>query len=190
MDASGSRQSLAELNVVDLIDRLRDEAEDGVGYHRSAKAIGFIALDQEPRFGGGIIGSRSRHASRVMRELVRRGLDALPGLLDHLTDERPTRLLLSNPLGAMWHADESDPRYADAKRQPASVNTIRFGRGPDRRFIPPVRQYRLRVGDLCFVAVGQIVNRELNAVRYQPTLCVVINSPAQTPALAAAVRKD
>jgi hypothetical protein len=27
------------------------------------------------------------------------------------------------------------------------------------------RRYTLRVGDLCFVAVGQIVNRALNAIR-------------------------
>jgi hypothetical protein len=51
-------------------------------------------------------------------------------------------------------------------------------------------QYTLRVGDLCYVAVGQIVNRELNAVRYQPSRCLVVNSPVEHPALAAAVKND
>jgi hypothetical protein len=56
----------------------------------------------------------------------------------------------------------------------------------------PVRanKYTLRVGDLCFVAIGQIVNRHLNAVRYQPSGCLVINSPVETPSLAESVRKD
>jgi hypothetical protein len=43
---------------------------------------------------------------------------------------------------------------------------------------------------LCYVAIGQIVNRQLNAVRYQPSACLVINSPVETPSLAEAVRKD
>ena len=30
----------------------------------------------------------------------------------------------------------------------------------------------------------------MNVVRYQPTACIVINSPVETPALAAAVRND
>jgi hypothetical protein len=40
------------------------------------------------------------------------------------------------------------------------------------------------------VAVGQIVNRRLNAVRYQPSLCLVVNSPVEMPALATATRAD
>jgi hypothetical protein len=40
------------------------------------------------------------------------------------------------------------------------------------------------------VAIGEIVNRHLSAVRSQPTGCLVINSPVQTPTLAAAVKKD
>ncbi len=50
--------------------------------------------------------------------------------------------------------------------------------------------YAIRVGDLCFVLIGQIVNRQLNVVRYQPSACLVVNSPVETPALAVAVRND
>jgi len=51
-------------------------------------------------------------------------------------------------------------------------------------------RYTFRVGDVCFVAIGQIVNRRLNASSYHPTACLAINSPVETPALAAAVRQD
>jgi hypothetical protein len=50
-------------------------------------------------------------------------------------------------------------------------------------------EYTVRVGDLCYVLIGQIVNRNLTAVRSEG-VSVIINSPVETPALAAAVRQD
>src|SRR5260370_38661669 len=82
----------------------------------------------------------------------------------------------------IWHSDEYSSRHREAGRQPAGVNTRDRERSIDR--------YTLRVGDLCYVAIGQIVNRHLSALRYQPTLCLVINSPVGTPALADVVRKE
>jgi hypothetical protein len=52
-----------------------------------------------------------------------------------------------------------------------------------------MRTYAVKVGDVCFVAVGQIVGRRYSAVRYQPTACIVINSAAEDAALARAVRE-
>jgi len=46
------------------------------------------------------------------------------------------------------------------------------------------------VGDACYFLIGQIVNRELAAVRYQPTGGIIVNSPVKRPALAARVRRD
>jgi hypothetical protein len=40
------------------------------------------------------------------------------------------------------------------------------------------------------VLIGQIVNRRLLAVRYQPTGGLVINSPIEAPSLAEKVRSD
>jgi hypothetical protein len=44
------------------------------------------------------------------------------------------------------------------------------------------------VGDVCFVVIGQIVGRSYEAVRYQPTACIVLNCPAHDPKLCAEVR--
>jgi hypothetical protein len=177
---------LGNYRAEELIDGLQDEGAEGVGTHSMVWANGFLATDEEPQFRGGMLGSAKPAASPVMKELVKRGLAALPGLLDHLTDHRPTRLVVKLPIGGfggMWHSDEYEPRVAGEKAP--GVNT-----GDDGERFVADGEYRVRVGDLCFVAIGQIVNREFFAVRYQPTACMVINSPVETPALAAAVRAD
>src|SRR5205807_1865863 len=40
--------------------------------------------------------------------------------------------------------------------------------------------YTVKVGDVCFVAIGQIVGRHYLAVRYVPTAIILINSPVQS----------
>jgi hypothetical protein len=52
-----------------------------------------------------------------------------------------------------------------------------------------ISDYTVTVGDVCFVAMGQIVGRAYLAVRYQPTAIVIINSPVREKALAKAVRE-
>jgi hypothetical protein len=178
--------NLASNSVEELIDGLQDEESEGLGTHSAAWADGFLASDEEPRFRGGILGSAKPNISPVMKGLVRRGVSALPHLMDHLADCRPTRLFIKRfgGFGGMWHSDEYDPRYADKGKQPPGVNK---GHRDDRR---TVLEYRVRVGDLCYVAIGQIVNRRFNVVRYQPSACIVINSPVESPSLTAAVRTD
>jgi hypothetical protein len=167
-----------------LIDYLVNVSKFGAGFHPTAWVSGFIAVEGEPRFEGGILGSTKPSVNPAMKELVKRGVKALPDLIAHLSDEREIRLSISQLGfgGATWHSDEYDPRYKDEKRLPKEVNT-----GKEEELTKP---YALRVGDLCYVAVGQIVNRRLNAVRYQPSGCYVINSPVATPKLAAVVKRE
>jgi hypothetical protein len=179
---------LESYSAMELIDGLQDEASEGLGTHSTAWADGFLASDEEPKFRGGVLGSAKPAVSPVMRELVRRGVAVLPDLLEHLEDARPTKLVVKLPFGfgGMWHSDEYEYRFADEARHPVGVNSRE---GPDEMRMTN-GQYPVRVGDLCYVVVGQIVNRRLNVVRYQPSGCNVINSPVETPSLAAAVRAD
>jgi hypothetical protein len=177
---------LGGYSVEELIDGLQDENSEGLGTHSTAWADGFLASDEAPKFRGRVLGSAMPAVSPVLRELTRRGVPALPALMAHLEDRRPTRLVVKLPFGlagGMWHSDEYDCRYSDPAKQAPSVNT-----GRETGVISG--KYRVRVGDLCFVVVGQMVNRHLNVARYQPSACLVINSPVKTPALAAAVRAD
>jgi hypothetical protein len=181
---------LSRLKTSQLMDRLVDFSSEGIGFHATAWATGFMALDEDPEFHGGVLGSSKPEISPTMRELVRRGAKALPDLIDHLDDTRATKLVVREKgkgfsFSAMWHSDEYDPHYRDPKKHPPGVNST-----PHISDKNVVEKYNLRVGDLCYVAIGQIVNRQLYAVRYQPSACLVINSPVETPSLAAAVRKD
>jgi hypothetical protein len=176
---------LAKVSTEALVDRLMEESAEGIGSQTTSWASGFLAIDEEPRLGGGMLGVAKPKASPVMQELVRRGVAALPVLIDHLSDARPTKLIVGDGFTGKWFSDEYDSRFGDPKKQPPGVNLadrVDLGRSFDR--------YTLKVGDLCYVAVGQIVNRGLLATRYQPSLCLVVNSPVQTPALAAAVKAD
>jgi hypothetical protein len=88
-----------------------------------------------------------------------------------------------------WFSDEYDPRDHDPAKVPPGVTAASLSTSGGKEG-KSFDTYTVKVGDLCFVAVGQIVNRQLNAVRYQPSMCLVVNSPVETPALAAAVKAD
>lgn len=168
----------------ELIDQFVAVSGFGVGFHPTAWASGFVAVEGEPTFEGGILGSARPSDHPAMKELVARGVKAIPDLIEHLSDDRETKLSISAHgfAGATWHSDEYDPRYRDKKLLPKKVNT--------RKEELLKNDYSLRVGDLCYVAIGQIVNRRLNAVRYQPSGCYVINSPVATPELREAVKGE
>lgn len=183
---------VGKLDVPALVDMLQREEDQGIGTHATANASGFLAVDQEPRFVCGILGSPKPKTSPVMRELVRRGLSALPSLIAHVSDARPTGLVIvhTSSMGTLWQSDEYDPRSIDPGKQPPGVNAELATHTWIEKARKSTGRYTVCVGDLCYVAIGQIVNRNLSVVRYQPTACIVVNSPVQTPALAAAVRQD
>ena len=56
------------------------------------------------------------------------------------------------------------------------------------RDLRSLTQYTVKVGDVCFTIIGQIVGRRYQAARYQPTAIVYINSPVESRVLAQAVR--
>jgi hypothetical protein len=183
-----SSNDLGKLTVKELIDKLQGESEEGIASHTNIWTSGFPAGEEKTQFLDGSSGARKPNASPIMRELMHRGLAALPELIDHLGDNRTTKLAIPGQqfISGMWHNDEYDARYLDPKKKPSEVNTL-LEVSKKTRF---EREYTLRVGDLCFVAIGEIVNRRLSAVRGQPTACIVINSPVQTTTLAAAVKSD
>jgi hypothetical protein len=126
--------------------------------------------------------------SEGLKALVTLGPDALPFLLDALDDQTPTKITLKHEelLGSMWHAAELQLNPVNPAEQAAHQARAEKPQDQDRR--EHIKSYTVRVGDVCFVAIGQIVGRRYQAVRYQPTACVVLNSPAQDPRLCAEVR--
>lgn len=119
-----------------------------------------------------------------MKELARRGVSALPVLMKHLEDKRPTRLVIK-PLdkffGGFYFKKEYDPKVPQK-------DSWGYLRDNEEKAIS--ESHTIKVGEVCFAIIGQIVNRRLRAVRYQPTAITYINSPCEFPELAAKVRKD
>jgi hypothetical protein len=78
------------------LDRLVDDLalidSFATGIASTANYDAFIAVDERPRFAGGVLGSPTPNIPAQIRELVRRGVGALPTLIQHLNDARSTQL--------------------------------------------------------------------------------------------------
>jgi ankyrin repeat protein len=171
--------------IAALIEKLQDVAEADVGYMATVSGSGFLPLGRSPP-GALLLGQQPPAPSGALGELVRRGAAAVPQLLAHLGDKRPTRITVKHDfvMGGMFFNDEYDYNARTAKRPPQGVNRDLRG-GPESP-----RAHTVTVGDLCFVALGQIVNRRFSAVRYQPTACIMVNSPTASESLRKAIHTE
>lgn len=174
--------SASDARIAALVEALRgiDAPHDGITCW-SGGGVAFDALENA--------------APPAFRELVRLGPAAIPALLDHLTDERRTRLSFrKNPeaaIGGMFLLPEIPAGNSEEHariRRALGVAAIKDGphglRLPDHR----ITDYTVTVGDCCFAILGQIVNRSYEAVRYQPTSIAIISSPTQEPRIAKVLR--
>jgi hypothetical protein len=181
-------------SVTQLIDDLAQIDSQSPGIDSAAIYAGFIADNTPGPFLGGVLGVAPPKVPPQMRELVRRGPLALPELVQHLDDRRPTKLKVGNDDSATsshqvgvdafmfsYFSDEYDPRFFNERR-------AQSGHQPMEKDFRG--RYTVKVGDVCYVLVGQIINRRLLAVRYQPSAGLVVNSPIEAPALAEKVRTD
>ena len=176
----------AEKEISGLIDKLPQIAEGDVGYMPTRSGSGFLPLGKSET-GALLLGQEVPTGSDTMRRIVEHGAVAIPQLIAHLDDKRETKMKLKHELGigGMFFEDEYDYNRRTTKTKPAEVNRDMFGgdeKHPD--------EHAVTVGDLCFVALGQIVNRHFSAVRYQPTACIMINSPTYSERLRKAVKKE
>lgn len=166
----------------ELIDRLVDVSEPGFGYSVYFAGSEFLPYEETGQMGMFVFGGTRRARSETLLRLVEAGSDAVPTLIEHLGDDRQIR---TEPIrGMMWidFPDEYDFNERTRPAAPVGVNrrdSFLKEKHPDR--------HALTVGDLCFVALGQIVNRHFSASRYQPSGGAVINSPTHSTALRKAI---
>jgi hypothetical protein len=134
--------------------------------------------------GVGLLTDHNLATSAAFRELVEMGPAALPALLDTLGDRTPTRLRIKSFGGGLMFFDSDVPRnpFNAAEKRALSVKPI--DDDEDERHDP----YTVTVGDVCFVAIGQIVGRPYHAVRYIPTAIISINSTTASRTLRERVR--
>lgn len=191
---AGVASDYSQKSVAELIEGLTQIDSQSPGINSAAIYEGFIADNSPGSFGGGVLGIAPPKVPSQMSELVRRGPVALPELIKHLEDRRPTKLEVGNKpsgkrvgvdaFGFMFFSDEYDPRVPHW----FSDEDWKSGRRPMEKNFEG--RYTVKVGDVCYVLIGQIVNRRLLAVRYQPSAGLVVNSPIEAPALVQRVQND
>jgi ankyrin repeat protein len=141
--------------LIDLLTEVNKEDVRCLGVHPSP----FLPFENDESYRYAFFEKR-RVSSKALRSLVALGARALPALLAHLNDARPTKAVLTG--GAIWVGpDVEDEDSLDGTKL--------------------VRQYTVTVGDLCYVAIGEIVNRPYYAVQYVNATCVT--SPCQSKKL-------
>lgn len=152
----------------------------------------FAPVTSTQTFDTGILGHHGLVTSSAVERLVAFGPKAIPALLKALDDAAPTRLTFQQGgMGGMWHGRELQVNPALEREVRVRQEHPEFaepGRGLGR-LDEHIERYEVTRGDICFVILGQIVNRNYQAVRYQPTACRVINSPSADPLIASAVRE-
>ncbi len=179
--------SVNQLTVEQLIDRLPEITNKEYSVRTNIFALGG---DGKGRLGQGLLMLQDPGPTpaEAMTELTRRGVSALPQLLAHLDDARKTEAAI--PVNH-WSA-EFDRNLRTSKTHPKGViapGSLDHDAKPSIN-IPKDRPYFVAVGDLCFNIIGEIVNRRYEAVRYQPTMVVISNSPVLCPDLRDAVRAE
>src|SRR5438270_8719 len=83
-------------SVSQLIDELTQIDSQAPGIDSAAVYSGFLANEATISFEMGVLGVPPPQIPPPMRELVRRGPLALPELIKHLDDRRPTKLDVGN----------------------------------------------------------------------------------------------
>src|SRR5262249_35708530 len=142
-----------------LINRLTELDQQDTGYSWSVTGSAFLPLGRNEMHTG-LFDQKPHEPSGALRSLVKLGTKALPPLLAHLNHDRPTKITHTHDgfFGGMFVGeDEGEKKKEDDPD---------FGAGR--------KQYTVMVGDLCYVAIGQIVNRNYWAVRYQPTAIIFV----------------
>ncbi|MBS0263014.1 MAG: hypothetical protein JSS02_13800 [Planctomycetes bacterium] len=173
------------VDIEKLIDQLPDTSEPGFGYSVYFSGSEFLPFDEPGQISTGVLGGMKATRSKTLREIVRHGAAAVPVLLKRIGDKRPTKIPAMT--GMMWidFSDEYDFNRRTRPNAPAGVNRDDFAsenEHPDRHVIT--------VGDLCFVALGQIVNRNFSATRYQPSGGLLVSSPTYSDQLRKVILED
>jgi ankyrin repeat protein len=182
--AAGSGVRAEDADIPGLIDKLV-EAEDGDdGYDPYLKVDAFAPLYSVGAGRRPVLFQKLNRQSDTLRLLVKHGAAALPHLAAHLGDERKTAIKFDNtfPVASLFFRDDPDRNdRTDKSPGPVKKGAVQPEGNPF--------SHTVTVGDLCFVAIGQIVNRQFSVFRNMPTAIFFIDSPTRSPVLRERVQR-
>ena len=188
----GPRKPVTEEKAAQIkacVARLAEMDSPDFGLSATMSGEAFLPLPGQENANMMLLTNHHLKTSSDLKTLVAMGPDALPFLLDALSDKTPTKITITHdfPMGGMYFAHELGRNPGNTSEMKALPRPARTKE--TRRAERYIKSYTVKVGDVCFVAIGQIVGRGYQAVRYQPTACIVINSPTEDSELCEQVRK-
>jgi HEAT repeat protein len=166
-----------------LIARLADVKAPSFGLSDSVSGHAFAPLPERAHWDMELVPVQRLKSSDAFRALVDIGPDALPFLLDALDEKTPTRLTIDNrhTMGSLWLSGGMGGNPVNKREQ--RILAKKWQDDGDDIEDHLLDFYRVKVGDVCFVAIGQMVGREYQAVSYIPTAMVSIGSPVESKTL-------
>ena len=167
-----------------LIRELADVQDPDFGMSATLSGLAFAPLPDQARFQMGLVTNHRIKPSVAFRSLVEIGPVALPFLVESLGDKTPTKLKIEAEGMMVFGSNVTGNALNRAEERVLSEEVVADDDADDDR----PGSYTLKVGDVCFVAIGQIVGRPYFAVCYQPTAMVVVNSPVERKGLRERVR--
>ncbi len=181
--------------ITALIEKFGEIETPDLGLCATTSGCAFSPIDGHAKLGALLLTEHRLQTSAAMHDVVTLGPKCLPFLLSRLNDQTQTKLRFTRcaGIGTISLCNDirdslvdltttlTNQREQFVRRQQAVLNGPRF----DGHALP---SYTVTIGDVCFVAIGQIVGRRYQAVRYRPTACVAVNSPAHDPDLCNQVR--
>jgi len=174
--------------IAELITQLTEIDAPDYGLSPTMTGSAFLPIAGQSSAGAFVLTDHKLKSSAALKSLVELGPEAVPFLLTALDDARPTKLKLddSSDFGVIYHDEEMEvnpvnPAERPVERKNNDLSVIGLERASG---------YTLKVGDVCFVALGQIFGRRYEAIRYQPTAITIVNSPVHRPKLREAIRRN
>lgn len=173
--------------IKQLIKGLADIDKPDFGLSPTLSGFAFAPIPSMRRVNSGLIIHHVIEDSSGLVELVKLGPKSLPFLLEALDDPTPTKLVMHHDgeFGGMFFANELSGNLANTNEQKILSWSMHTN---DWWSHNSLTNYTVTVGDVCLVIIGQIVGRRYEAVRYQPTATIMINSPTHDPMIAKQVR--
>ncbi len=186
-----------KFNIDSLINCFKNINVGDVGYHPSySSKEKFYPIDSGKYIQPMVWGEKGAiyeapESFMPLFYVIANGWKSLPFLFKHLNDTTPTAYEIKHRLAiggifyynlydfnGLTQTDTSLRNTVNDKSIKTLFNAIISNPDEQRH-----KKYIVRVADICFVAIGQIMNRNFSCVRYQPSAIIVINSPLIKPEL-------
>ncbi len=164
--------------IKSLIAALAETNTADTGLSAVMSGTAFAPFPERARYHGGLLIAERRGPTDAFRKLVEIGPDALPFLLSALDDRTPTQMKFHCAPGSQCFVGGYMPEGNPLNMK--EMNALNLKQGEKEDEDDDLLLYKVKVGDVCFVAIGQIVNRPYAAVHYIPSGIVGINSVSQS----------